>query len=80
MIRGHLELTAPSHAWIQVVTSQPVVSTGITSMLVGRHGDVLVTDEGPFGDEPDVVFFDVIGLHEGDGTDLDHWISHTSQW
>ena len=25
-----------------------------------------------------MVFYDVIGLHEGDGSDLDHWVAHTS--
>jgi DNA-binding NarL/FixJ family response regulator len=65
-------------AWIQVVTTQSVVASGITSLLEGSHGDLVITFEGPLGGEPDVVFFDVIGLHDGDGTDLDHWVSHTS--
>ena len=65
-------------AWVQVVTTQSVVARGITSLLEGSHGDLVITFEGPLGGEPDVVFFDVIGLHDGDGTDLDHWVSHTS--
>src|SRR5688500_12767924 len=65
-------------ARVLVVTSQPVVSAGINGLLVGRHGDLVVTTEGPEDGEPDVVFFDVIELHNGDGTDLDHWISQTS--
>ena len=68
----------PVSAWIQVVSCQPVISMGITSLLVGRHGDLQITTEGPDDGEPDVVFFDVIDLLEGDGTDLDYWVSHTS--
>ena len=68
----------PVRAWVQVVTTQSVVARGITSLLEGSHGDLVVTFEGPDGGEPDVVFFDVIGLHDGDGADLDHWVSHTS--
>ena len=67
----------PQHAWIQVVTPQSVVETGIASLLGGRHGDLVITTEGRFGDQPDIVFYDVIGLHGGDGADLDRWVSGT---
>ena len=60
------------------MTTQPVVANGIMALLEGRHGDLLITTEGPPDAEPDVVFYDVIGLHEGDGTDLDYWVAHTS--
>ena len=68
----------PARVWIQVVTTQPVVACGISSLLVGRHGGLYITTEGSSGAEPDVVFYDVIGLYEGDGRDLDFWVAHTS--
>ena len=55
-----------------------MIASGITSLLVGRHGDLLVTTEGPEDGEPDVVFFDVIELHVGNGTDLDRWVTQTA--
>ena len=67
----------PQHAWIQVVTPQSVVANGIASLIGGRHGDLMITTEGRFGEQPDIVFYDVIGLHGGDGADLDRWVSNT---
>ena len=68
----------PQHAWIQVVTPQSVVAHGIASLIGGRHGDLMITMEGQFGQQPDVVFYDVIGLHNGDGSDLDRWVANTN--
>ena len=68
----------PERVWIQVVTTQPVVASGIVALLEGRHGALLITTDGPLDAEPEVVFYDVIGLHEGDGSDLDYWVAHTS--
>ena len=68
----------PQHAWIQVVTPQSVVANGIASLIGGRHGDLMITTEGQFGQQPDVVFYDVIGLHNGDGSDLDRWVANTN--
>ena len=45
----------PQHVWIQVVTPQSVVETGIASLLGGRHGDLVITTEGRLG-QPDIVF------------------------
>ena len=67
----------PLHVWIQVVTPQSVVATGIAGLIGGRHGDLMITTEGRFGEQPDIVFYDVIGLHGGDGADLDRWVSNT---
>ena len=67
----------PRRVCIQVVTTQPVVANGIESLLVGRHDDLLIT-VGTADGEPDVVFYDVIGLHERDGDDLEWWVAHTS--
>ena len=63
---------------ITVVTTQDVVASGITGLLSGRQGDFLIAVAGPECGEPDVVFYDVIGLHEGDGADLDQWVAHPS--
>ena len=63
---------------ITVVTTQDVVASGITGLLSGRRGDFLIAVAGPECGEPDVVFYDVIGLHEGDGADLDQWVAHPS--
>ena len=67
----------PLHVWIQVVTPQSVVATGVAGLIGGRHGDLMITTEGRFGEQPDIVFYDVIGLHGGDGADLDRWVSNT---
>ena len=69
---------APQPVRIQVVTTQPVVAHGIVKLLVGSHGDLLICTDGAPDVEPDVVFYDVIGLHEGDGADLDDWVANTS--
>ena len=39
---------------------------------------MVFTTVGPVDGEPDVVLYDVIGLHEGDGADLDHWVKQTA--
>ena len=62
---------------IKVVTPHCVVAIGVINLLAGRHGD-LVIEESPDIGEPDVVLYDVIGLHEGDGCDLDRWLAHPS--
>ena len=61
---------------IRVVTPQEVVATGITRLLEGRHNGRTITSVHN-GDAPDIVFYDVIGLHGGDGADLDRWVSNT---
>ena len=33
----------PVRAWVQVVTTQSVVARGITSLLEGSHGDLVIT-------------------------------------
>ena len=63
---------------IDVVTSHDVIETGLKTLLEGRHHELQITTSGPSGTEPDVIFYDVIGLHEGDGSDLDHWVKETA--
>jgi len=62
---------------VAVVTTQQVVETGIHGLLEGVHGGLRIVAGGPVDREPDIVFYDVIGLHEHDGADLDHWVKET---
>ena len=66
--------TPTGTVWIDVVTSHPVVAAGIAKLLEGRHETRVVRARGPHADPPDVVFYDVIGLHEQDGKDLDRLV------
>jgi DNA-binding NarL/FixJ family response regulator len=63
--------------WVEIVTSQAVVAAGLRTILENELGSMVFTTVGPVDGEPDVVLYDVIGLHEGDGADLDHWIKQT---
>jgi DNA-binding NarL/FixJ family response regulator len=63
--------------WVEIVTSQDVVAAGLRTILETELGSMVFTTVGPVDGEPDVVLYDVIGLHEGDGADLDHWIKQT---
>jgi len=63
---------------IQVVASQAVIETGIRTLIEGPHEGLRITTRWHEAAQPDVVFYDVIGLHEGDGADLDHWVKETS--
>jgi DNA-binding NarL/FixJ family response regulator len=56
------------------VSSQEVVLTGLLTILE-RSGPGWDVVAGPDGARPpDVVLYDVLGLHEGDGSDLDYWV------
>lgn len=55
---------------IRVVTPQAVVASGITRLLEGRHNGRTITTVHN-GHAPDIVFYDVIGLHDSDGLDLE---------
>jgi DNA-binding NarL/FixJ family response regulator len=63
--------------WVEIVTPQDVVAAGLRTILETELGSMVFTTVGPVDGEPDVVLYDVIGLHEGDGADLDHWIKQT---
>jgi len=67
--------TAP--LWVEIVTTQDVVAAGLRTILETELGSMVFTTVGPVDGEPDVVLYDVIGLHEGDGADLDHWVKQT---
>ena len=63
--------------WVEIVTPQDVVAAGLQTILEEELGSMVFTTVGPVDGEPDVVLYDVIGLHEGDGADLDHWVKET---
>ena len=69
--------------WVHVATTQPVVKTGLVTMLQTAPMPLAVTTADPvLADrdfaEPDVVLFDVILMQEGDTTDLDTWVKDTA--
>ena len=72
-----LEPPTVSPLWVEIVTTQDVVAAGLRSILETELGSMVFTTVGPVDGEPDVVLYDVIGLHEGDGADLDRWIKQT---
>lgn len=63
----------PADIWVHVVTSQAIVRAGVKSLLDGREGIRVIT--GGRGVEADVVLYDVIGMNEGDGSDLDCFVA-----
>ena len=58
---------------IDIVTPQPVVASGIKGLLEGGQGTRRISMD-PRAGAPDIVFYDVIGLHESDGSDLDRLV------
>ncbi len=65
---------------VAVVSPLEVVVHGLGSML-GRHPDRVRVVELATGTEavdPDVILYDAIGLHEGDGADLDFFVHTTA--
>ena len=65
---------ARGSARVLVVSSHEVVLTGLLTILErsGAGWEVLAGPDG--ARPPDVVLYDVLGLHEGDGSDLDQWV------
>ena len=63
-----------------VLSPYPIVVEGLTAMLERHHERFEVVDVKPSVDheEPDVVLYDVAGLAEGDGHDLDHLVKKTA--
>ncbi len=64
--------------WVEISTPHDVVAAGLQTIIEAELGSQVFTTVGPVDGEPDVVFYDVIGLHEGDGADLDHWVKETA--
>ena len=64
---------------VAVLSPYPIVVEGLTAML-GRHRSRIDVVEGVptvEDEEPDVVLYDVAGLAEGDGDDLEHLVKKT---
>jgi DNA-binding NarL/FixJ family response regulator len=64
--------------WVEISTPHDVVAAGLQTIIEAELGSKVFTTVGPVDGEPDVVFYDVMGLHEGDGADLDHWVKETA--
>jgi DNA-binding NarL/FixJ family response regulator len=65
---------------VAVVSPLDVVAVGLASMLEQHPEQVEVVElaVGFGADDPDVILYDAIGLHEGDGADLEHFVKETS--
>jgi len=63
-----------------IVSAHEIVPTGLAGMFATRPGAIEVVDldlGAPDEDQPDVILYDVYGLHEGEGDDLDSYIKDT---
>jgi DNA-binding NarL/FixJ family response regulator len=60
-----------------IVSAHDIVHSGLVGMFATRPGDVevIALDPGAADDQqPDVILYDVFGLHEGEGDDLDRFV------
>jgi DNA-binding NarL/FixJ family response regulator len=60
-----------------IVSAHEIVRIGLAGMFDSRPGSVEVIDldPGATGDrQPDVILYDVFGLHDGEGDDLDRFV------
>ena len=73
-------MNAVSPSRVAVVSPLDVVATGLSAMLGQYPDQVLVVELSTgFGvDDPDVIIYDAIGLHEGDGADLEFFVKETT--
>ncbi|MGY2704616.1 DNA-binding NarL/FixJ family response regulator [Nocardioides sp. HB32] len=58
---------------VGLISEQSIVRAGVRTLLAAYADRVSVVDIGPEADlgEADVVLYDVLGLHQGDGKDLE---------
>ena len=65
---------------VAVVSPLDVVASGLAAMLAHHPDEVLVVDlsTGFGADDPDVILYDAIGLHEGNGADLEFFVQETT--
>jgi len=64
---------------VAVVSPLDVVAVGLAAMLEQHPEQVAVVELAGFGvEDPDVILYDAIGLHDGDGADLEHFVRDTS--
>ncbi len=60
-----------------IISAHEIVHTGLAGMFATRPGsvEVITLDPGaPDDQQPDVILYDVVGLIDGDGDDLDRYI------
>ena len=60
-----------------IISAHEIVHTGLEGMFATRPGavEVMVLDPGaPDDQQPDVILYDVFGLHDGEGEDLDRFV------
>jgi DNA-binding NarL/FixJ family response regulator len=64
---------------VAVVSPLDVVATGLSAMLRQHPGQVEVVQfaTGFGSQDPDVIIYDALGLHEGDGSDLEFFVKET---
>jgi DNA-binding NarL/FixJ family response regulator len=64
--------------WVDIDTAQEVVATGLRTLLETTFGASVFATVGPVEGEPDVILYDVMGLVDGDTTELERLKQHTS--
>ena len=60
-----------------IISAHEIVHTGLEGMFATRPGavEVIPLDPGaPDDQQPDVILYDVFGLHDGEGEDLDRFV------
>jgi DNA-binding NarL/FixJ family response regulator len=63
-----------------VVSAHEIVHTGLAGMFATRPGAVEIVEldlGAPDDDQPDVILYDVYGIHDGNGDDLDRYVKDT---
>jgi DNA-binding NarL/FixJ family response regulator len=63
-----------------IVSAHEIVHTGLVGLFATRPGVLEVVEldpSAPDSGQPDVILYDVFGLHDGDGEDLDRYIKDT---
>lgn len=63
---------------VTIVSPQPIVASGLRSILQSCDQPIEVVTLHADGPDPDVVLYDVLGLVDGDGTDLDIIVGKTA--
>ena len=71
------EANNSTRLWVEIVSPQDVVATGLRAILEAELGTAVFATVGPVDGEPDVVLYDVITLLDGDTSELDHWVKDT---
>ena len=68
---------AESPVTAAIVSAHEIVHTGLVGMFATRPGSVEVIPldpAAPDDQQPDVILYDVVGLHDGEGDDLDRYV------